>query len=89
MPEREICLCRELTKVYEEVVRGYPKDFCKKPRKGECVLLIGKGKPIQRSDAMHKDKTPLKIIAQQLSEIWGINKREAYNLLQSIKPNEK
>ena len=89
MPDREICLCRELTKMYEEVVRGYPKDFCKDPRRGECVLLIGPGKAIKSKNGIRQDQTPLKNIAQQLSTIWGINKREVYNLLQSIKPNEK
>ena len=71
------------------MVRGYPKDFSKEPRKGECVLLIGPGEVIQKKDTAEQDKTPLKNIARQLSEIWGINKREAYNLLQSIKPNGK
>ena len=87
MSEREICLCRELTKLHEEVTRGQPQDFSTEARKGECVLLIGPGKAISYEEkGGHKDKSPLKNIALQLGDLWGINKRDAYNLLQSIKP---
>ena len=89
MPEREICLCRELTKLYEEIQRGFPHEFSTEPRKGECVLIIGSGMPIQnQEDASLTSKTPLKQLAVQLADLWGMNKREAYNLLQSIKPKK-
>ena len=44
MPQREIAVCRELTKKFEEVWRGYPKDllnnFDAKISKGEIVVII-------------------------------------------------
>ena len=88
MPKREICLCREMTKLYEEVCRGYPHEFSKESRKGECVLVIGPGDVVEEKNP-NQHRKPLKKIAIQLGEEWGINKRDAYNLLQSIKPKNE
>lgn len=45
MPEREICICRELTKMFEEIIRGkieeIVKVFGKIKKKGEFVVIIG------------------------------------------------
>ena len=41
MPERKLCIARELTKKFEEFVRGYPKDI-RKDLRGEIVLIIDK-----------------------------------------------
>ena len=42
--DRQICVCRELTKIYEETVRGTTQElidyFSKKAIKGEIVILI-------------------------------------------------
>ncbi len=44
-PERQVAVCRELTKVHEEVVRGSAAELAKryagKPPKGEVVLVLG------------------------------------------------
>ncbi|HDP73377.1 MAG TPA: 16S rRNA (cytidine(1402)-2'-O)-methyltransferase [Candidatus Woesearchaeota archaeon] len=46
IPERQVALCRELTKRFEEVIRGMPKgiieqiDSKKQPLKGEISLVI-------------------------------------------------
>lgn len=46
LPKNQICLARELTKKFEEFLRGTPKEvleaFMKKRPKGEMVLVIGK-----------------------------------------------
>ena len=46
---RQIAVARELTKVYEEVLRGTAKEliehFEKTPPRGEIVLLVREGKP--------------------------------------------
>ena len=90
MPDREICLCRELTKIHEEVIRGFAHEFTTGSRKGECVLIIGPGKEVSREQIEKGPKpNPLKNISIQLAEMWGINKRDAYNLLQSIKPGNQ
>ncbi len=49
LPERELVVARELTKVHEEIVRGEAarllEHFGKKSIKGECVLLVrGRGR---------------------------------------------
>lgn len=47
LPENEICICRELTKVFEEVIRGKVKDvyeiFKKEKKRGEFVLIVNGG----------------------------------------------
>ena len=44
-PDREVAVCRELTKVHEEVVRGTAAElaarYAGKPPKGEVVLVLG------------------------------------------------
>ena len=44
-PERPVAVCRELTKVHEEVVRGRAEElaarYAKEPPRGEVVLVVG------------------------------------------------
>jgi 16S rRNA (cytidine1402-2'-O)-methyltransferase len=47
-PERELAVCRELTKVHEEIVRGPASEVAKRfdaPPKGEITLVVGAGAP--------------------------------------------
>jgi 16S rRNA (cytidine1402-2'-O)-methyltransferase len=50
-PEREVAVCRELTKLHEEVVRGTAGELAVRysdaPPKGEIVLVVG---PLARDD---------------------------------------
>jgi 16S rRNA (cytidine1402-2'-O)-methyltransferase len=44
LPERPVAVCRELTKVFEEVVRGTPAEVLERfrePPKGEITLVLG------------------------------------------------
>lgn len=41
IPSTEVAVCRELTKKFEEVVRGNPSDLSKRNYKGEITLIIG------------------------------------------------
>jgi len=47
IPERKICLAREITKIYEEFIYGYPgellEDFENKKIKGEFVVIVAPG----------------------------------------------
>jgi 16S rRNA (cytidine1402-2'-O)-methyltransferase len=46
LPEREVAVCRELTKAFEEVVRGMPAAVLARfpePPKGEITLVLGPG----------------------------------------------
>ena len=48
-PGRQIAVCRELTKIHEEVVRGQAADLAERyrssPPKGEVVLVVGPARP--------------------------------------------
>ena len=48
-PEREVAVCRELTKVHEEIVRGSAAELAARyegaPPKGEVVLVVGPRSP--------------------------------------------
>ncbi|MFL5887317.1 MAG: 16S rRNA (cytidine(1402)-2'-O)-methyltransferase [Thermoleophilaceae bacterium] len=48
-PDREVAVCRELTKVHEEVVRGSASELARryegKPPRGEIVLVVGPSSP--------------------------------------------
>jgi 16S rRNA (cytidine1402-2'-O)-methyltransferase len=48
-PEREVAVCRELTKVHEEIVRGTAADlagrYAEAPPRGEVVLVFGPREP--------------------------------------------
>ena len=49
MPERPVAVCRELTKAFEEVVRGPALDVAARfdtPPKGEITLVLGPGRPL-------------------------------------------
>ena len=53
-PERPVAVCRELTKVHEEVVRGSAAElaerYAQRPLRGEVVLVVG-GAPAQAAGA--------------------------------------
>ncbi len=56
LPERTVAVCRELTKRFEEVVRGSPGELARRftePPKGEITLVIGPG-AVRNSDDEEK-----------------------------------
>ena len=83
LPEREACICRELTKTHQEIYRKSLKDFELVNVLGEVTLVIGPGEPFVEQVEQVKG---LKGVALTLSEEWGISKREAYNILIQNKP---
>jgi len=40
IPEAKICICREMTKKFEEIIRGKAPDLLNRTYKGEIVLLV-------------------------------------------------
>ena len=84
MPNREACLCRELTKTHQEIIRQPIHSFTSKNVLGEVTLVIGPGEAIESPKQIGQGE---KGIAAQLATEWNITKREAYNLLMKIKPN--
>jgi 16S rRNA (cytidine1402-2'-O)-methyltransferase len=100
-PEREIVVCRELTKMFEQIVRmplGEALDWIKADsnrERGEFVLLVGpplasEGIPpdAQRVLKLLLAEMPLKTAAKLTAEITGINKNALYELALTLKDKE-
>ena len=99
--DRSAALCRELTKLHEEVARGtlggIAEQYAQTPPKGECVLVVAgapedAGMPEQdaRSLAAQLAASGLraKEAAAELAGRAGISKNEAYSLIRQIKRGE-
>ena len=93
---RQIAVCRELTKRFEEVVRGplgtVCQDLSDRQLKGEIVLVIARGtpKPPSREEMMTKLRdllkdAPMKAAAAEAASIFGISRRDAYQMALEIK----
>ena len=85
MPERKIAIVREITKIHEETIIGYPADLIDiKPPKGEIVLVIAPAPERKITDAeiseIVSDVLGLstKDAARQIAQKAGISKKEAY-----------
>ena len=92
-PDRRVALCRELTKLHEEVVRttlgeAVSRYAGQEPR-GEFVLVVA-GRPPQaeegdedaalaRTEELRRAGMPLKAAAAQAAEEFGVKKRALYN----------
>jgi 16S rRNA (cytidine1402-2'-O)-methyltransferase len=78
-PERPVAVCRELTKVHEEVVRGAAREvasrFVESP-KGEVTLVIG---PAEEADADVTQPEALAAVAELLGA--GMPRRRAVDLV--------
>jgi 16S rRNA (cytidine1402-2'-O)-methyltransferase len=97
-PEREAALCRELTKLHEEVLRGSLRELAQIEREwlGEIVLVLGEAaaRPVAGSSdqelrlsarALLAGGATVKAIANHLSEISGRSRREVYALVLEVK----
>jgi 16S rRNA (cytidine1402-2'-O)-methyltransferase len=82
LPDREAVIGRELTKRFEEVIRGRTVDLPTTEQRGEVVLVVGPGEPI--AEAVEEVGPDLKAIASALATRWGCKKREAYNQLLAL-----
>jgi len=75
-PEREVAVCRELTKRFEEVVRGAAADVATRfssPPKGEITLVVGPG-------AAERDSGEAFAAVEQLVAA-GVSRRDAAELV--------
>ena len=89
MPERPVAVCRELTKAFEEVVRGPARavaaEFAKPP-KGEITLVLGPAPPHVAEDRVGLDAVaelvghgvPRKKAADVVSRLTGIARNRLY-----------
>lgn len=94
-PERPLAVCRELTKLHEEVLRltlgeAVERYAAQEPR-GEFVLVVG-GRPageepiedgedaaLARVTQLRREGMPLKAAAAQAAEEFGVKRRMLYN----------
>ncbi|MEM1035158.1 MAG: 16S rRNA (cytidine(1402)-2'-O)-methyltransferase [Pseudomonadota bacterium] len=95
--DREAAVARELTKLFEETLRGTLQSLADHYRsapkpKGEIVLLVGP--PVQREanqgevdEALKSalQEMPVKQAANQVAEMFGLSKREAYQRALALK----
>ncbi|MDR2268893.1 MAG: 16S rRNA (cytidine(1402)-2'-O)-methyltransferase [Rickettsiales bacterium] len=90
MPERKIAIVREITKVHEETIIGYPADLINiEPPMGEIVLLIAPAPDKKITDDeisnIVKDvietSTSAKNAAAEIANRAGISKRNAYEMV--------
>ena len=69
LPDRPVAVCRELTKAFEEVVRGTAKDVAARfpdPPRGEITLVLGPVAVSQRVDGAEAAATVAELIAAGL-----------------------
>jgi 16S rRNA (cytidine1402-2'-O)-methyltransferase len=82
LPERQIAVCRELTKAFEEVVRGLPADvfaqFQESP-KGEITLVVSPA-AARASDAQADEAAAA--VAELVAA--GLSRRDAANLVSRL-----
>ena len=95
-PDRPIALCRELTKLHEQVIRttldGALTEYRDREPRGEYVLIVA-GNPapegtsgsiedaVQEAAALYAAGTRLKDAAREVAERTGFSKNELYQLL--------
>ena len=89
-PEREVVVCRELTKRFEEVVRGTAEEVAARfqsPPKGEITLVLGPGVEAAGADAgpaleavgeLVAAGLPRRRAADVVSRLTGVSRNELY-----------
>ena len=88
MPERQIAIVREITKIHEEAIIGYPADLLHiTPPRGEIVIVIAPAPDKKMSDEEISEivndivAESTKSTAARLAACTGISKKEAYKKL--------
>ena len=77
LPDRTVAVCRELTKRFEEVVRGTPAELAARfvePPKGEITLIVGAGE-VERVDSGEALVAVVELVAA------GVPRRQAADVV--------
>jgi 16S rRNA (cytidine1402-2'-O)-methyltransferase len=87
-PARDVVVCRELTKRFEEVVRGTAAELAERfaePPKGEITLVLGPGEAAPRGDAAEAAMvdlvaagTPRRVAADVVARLTGVSRNDLY-----------
>ncbi|MDE5615500.1 MAG: 16S rRNA (cytidine(1402)-2'-O)-methyltransferase [Alphaproteobacteria bacterium] len=88
MPERKIAIVREITKIHEETIIGYPAELVDiTPPRGEIVIVVAPAPEHKMTDAEISEivndvvASSTKAAAADLAARAGISKKEAYKRL--------
>ena len=88
MPERQIAIVREITKIHEETIIGYPADLVGiEPPRGEIVIVVAPAPEHKMTDSEITEivndiaGASMKSAAADLAARTGISKKEAYRRL--------
>ena len=88
MPERKIAIVREITKIHEQAIIGYPSELMAiVPPRGEIVIVVAPRPEHKMSDSEISEivndiaATSMKTAAADLAARAGISKKEAYKRL--------
>ena len=80
--ERPVAVCRELTKVFEEVVRGPAREVAERfrtPPKGEITLVVG---PVERVDEPAGVAAAAQAVGELVAE--GLSRRRAAEVVSTL-----
>lgn len=77
-PEHEVAVVREITKMYEECLRGKANDLLKAEIRGEVVLII------EGNAEVNFNLSPVEHV-HQLQEEYGLSKQEAIKLAADLR----
>jgi 16S rRNA (cytidine1402-2'-O)-methyltransferase len=101
-PARAVAVCRELTKVHEEVVRGTAAELAARyrdePPRGEIVLVVGPGERAASADLDHALVALRALVdagakprpaAAVVSELTGVPANALYRALTDSKPAQR
>ncbi len=81
LPDREACLCMELSKLHERAIRGPLPQLPREEQLGEAVLVVGPGAPVPEQAPAAPEGEGLGALAEALAARWGCSRREAYKAL--------
>ena len=88
MPERQIAIVREITKIHEEAIIGYPAELMNiNPPRGEIVIVVAPRPEHKMTDSEISEivndiaVSSMKSAAAELAVRAGISKKEAYKRL--------
>lgn len=97
-PERDAVVCRELSKLHEEALRGSLRDLAATEREwlGEIVLVLGEApeRPVagssdaeirSRAQSLVQSGASVRAVADHFAEITGRSRREVYALVLEVK----